>query len=220
MVREPTRSPAANGYNGAVRKTAFTLLLFAFGPCVSGPDVPNLHSPGRTIVCLGDSITSGYGAAPGPAFPEILKSKLGTEVINQGVPGDTAENGLARVDEALASDPWLVVVELGGNDILNRVPPERTEAALRSILQRLLAANVVPMLVEVEVPFAGRYAEIYGRLADEYNVPLVDDALGEILLDPALKSDPIHPNAQGQVVLAEAIEDEIEPLIEVRKEAR
>ena len=202
-----------------VRKTAFTLLLFAFGPCVSGPDVPNLRSPGRTIVCLGDSITSGYGA-PGAAFPEILASKLGTEVINQGVEGDTAENGLDRVDEALAADPWLVVVELGGNDILNRVPPERTEAALRSILQRLLAANVVPMLVEVEVPFAGRYAEIYEKLADEYNVPVVDDALGEILLNPSLKSDPIHPNAQGQVVLAEAIADEIEPLIEARREAR
>jgi acyl-CoA thioesterase-1 len=203
-----------------VRKTAFTLLLFAFGPCVNGPDVPNLHSPGHTIVCLGDSIASGYGAGPGQAFPELLASKLDTKVINQGVPGDTAENGLDRVDAALAADPWLVVVELGGNDILNRVPPERTEAALRSILQRLLAANVVPMLVEVEVPFAGRYAEIYEKLADEYNVPVVDDALGDILLDPSLKSDQIHPNAQGQVVLADAIADEIEPLIEARKEAR
>lgn len=202
-----------------MKKTAFFLLLCSFGAC-GGPDVPNLHSPGRTIVVLGDSIASGHGAGPGEAFPELLAAQLDTEVINQGVPGDTAENGLDRVDAALAAEPWLVIVELGGNDILNRVPPERTEAALRSILQRLLAANVVPMLVEVEVPFAGRYAEIYGKLADEFNVPVVDDALGDILLDPALKSDPIHPNAQGQVVLAEAVADEIEPLIEARKEAR
>ncbi len=205
--------------NAPVRKTVFILLLCSFGAC-GGPDVPNLRSPGRTIVVLGDSIASGYGASPGAAFPEILAAKLGAEVINQGVPGDTAEDGLARVDAALAADPWLVVVELGGNDILNRVPPERTEAALRSILQRLLAANVVPMLVEVEIPFAGRYAEIYTKLADEHNVPVVDDALGDILLDPSLKSDPIHPNAQGQVVLAEAIADEIEPLIKARREAR
>lgn len=197
-------------------------MLFAFGPC-GGPDVPDVphwDSPGRTIVCLGDSITSGFGAAPGPAYPEILASRLGVEVINQGMPGDTAEQGLARVDAVLAADPWLVVVELGGNDILNRVPPERTEAALRALLERLLAARVAPMLVEIEVPFGGRYAEIFLRLGEEYGVPVVDDALGEILLDPSLKSDPIHPNAQGQVVLAEAIADEIEPLIEARRELR
>ena len=203
-----------------VRKTTFTLLLFAFGALGCGPDVPNLRSPGSTIVVLGDSIASGQGSGAGEAFPDLLAAKLGTEVINHGVPGDTAEDGLARIDDALAADPWLVVVELGGNDILRRIPPERTEAALRSILQRLLAANVVPMLVEVEVPFAGRYAEIYGKLADEFDVPLVDDTLGDILVDPALKSDPIHPNAQGQVVLAEAVADEIEPLIEARREAR
>lgn len=195
-----------------------SLACAACGLDVSGSDVPNLDSPGRTIVCLGDSITSGLGAPSGSAYPYLLASRLGVEVVNEGVRGDTAEEGLARVDDALDADPWLVIVELGGNDILQRVPPERTEAALRAILDRLIAARVVPMLVEVDAPFAGQYAEIYERLGDEYDVPVVEDVLGEILRDPALKSDSIHPNAQGHRELAEAVAEAVEPLLEARRD--
>jgi acyl-CoA thioesterase-1 len=182
-------------------------------------DVPNLDSPGRTIVCLGDSITAGVGSGPGEAYPELLAARLGTEVVNAGVSGETAAEGLARVDQVLAEDPWLVIVELGGNDLLRRVPPEQTEQSLRAILDRLVAARVVPVLVELDAPFGGRYLEIYERLGDEYHVPVVEDAVGEILRDRALKSDTIHPNAQGQKVLAEAIAEEIEPLIKARRKA-
>jgi lysophospholipase L1-like esterase len=203
-----------------VRRAAFFLPLLALLACGGPPpdEVPNLDSPGKTIVCLGDSITSGVGAEPGQPYPALLAARLGTQVINEGVAGDTAEQGLARVDKALADDPWLVIVELGGNDILNRIPPERTEAALRQIVQRLLAAKVAVVLVELEVPFAGRYAEIYSRLGDEFNIPVLDDTLGDILTDAALKADPIHPNARGHEVLAAALADEIEPIIKERRE--
>ena len=197
-------------------RRAIPLLLFL----ACGSDVPNLDSPGRTIVCLGDSITSGVGAASGEAYPELLAARLGTEVINAGISGDTTAGGLARVDEVLAEDPWLVIVELGGNDILRRVPPEETEQSLRGILDRLLAARVVPVLVEVDAPFGGRYREIYERLGDEYDVPVVEETLGEILRDRSLKSDEIHPNARGQQVLAAAIAEEIEPLIKARRKVR
>lgn len=191
-----------------------TLLVVSCGPDLD--EIPNLDSPGTTIVCLGDSITSGVGAAPGQPFPVLLAEKIGTEVINAGVPGDTAEGGLARVDEVLAHDPWMVIVELGGNDILNQVPPERTEAALRQILDRLLAARVVPVLVEIEVPFAGRYSDLFERLDADYDIPVVEETLGEILVEPALKADPIHPNAQGHVKLAEAVAEVVEPIVEAR----
>ncbi len=190
-------------------------LLFLLVAC--GPDVPNLDSPGKTIVVLGDSIASGVGSGPGEAYPDLLAARLGTEeVVNAGVSGNTAADGLARIDEVLAEDPWLVIVELGGNDFLHRVPPEQTEQTLRQILDRLIAARVVPVLVELDVPFGGRYLEIYDRLGDEYQVPVVEDTLGEVLRDPSLKSDTIHPNAAGQKVLAEAVLEEIEPLIKAR----
>jgi lysophospholipase L1-like esterase len=201
-----------------VRRIALTLLLLFLAGC--GPKAPNLDSPGRTIVCFGDSITAGVGAEPGPPYPELLARRLGTPVLNAGVSGDTAEEGLARIDDVLAADPWLVIVELGGNDFLRQVPPERTQAALRSILRRLLAARVVPVLVELKVPFGARYGEIYGRLASEMKIPLVEGALHDILLDPALKSDQIHPNAQGYERLAAAVADEVEPLLKARRRRR
>jgi acyl-CoA hydrolase len=200
--------------------SSWALLLAVLPGLLAGgcrPDAPNLDSRGKTIVCLGDSITSGVGAAPGQPYPERLAARLGLPVINAGVPGDTAEDGLARVADALAQDPWLVIVELGGNDVLRRVPPERTEAALRQVLERLLAARVVPVLVELRVPFAARYGAIYEKLSDEYDVPLVEDALHDILLDPALKSDPIHPNGDGYERLAEAVADEVGPLLRERR---
>jgi acyl-CoA thioesterase-1 len=196
-----------------MRKAA-PLLLLLLASC--GPDVPNLDSPGKAIVVLGDSIASGAGSGPGEAYPELLAARLGTEVVNAGVSGSTTADGLARIDEVLAENPWLVIVELGGNDFLRRVPPEQMEQRMRQILDRLIAARVVPVLVELDVPFGGRYLEIYDRLGDEYQVPVVEEVLGEVLRDPSLKSDTIHPNAAGQKVLAEAIAEEIEPLIEAR----
>jgi lysophospholipase L1-like esterase len=185
-----------------------------------GPSVPNLDSPGSTIVCLGDSITAGVGTSPGHAYPDLLTQSLGVEIQNAGVSGDTSEDGLARLDDVLARDPWLVIVELGGNDILRQVGPERTEAALRGILDRLIAARVAPVLVAIEVPFRDQYAAIYGRLADEYKVPVVDEVLGDILMDPALKADTIHPNDAGHQVLAEAIADTLEPILKARAKIR
>jgi len=180
-------------------------------------DVPNLDSPGKTIVCLGDSITAGVGSGPGEAWPELLAARWGTEVINAGVSGDTSAQGLARLDDVLAEDPWMVIVELGGNDILRQVPPEQTERSLRQILDRLLSSRVVPVLVAVDAPLGASYKEIYGRLGDEYHVPVVDDAIGKVLRDRDLKSDTVHPNAAGQKVIAGEIADEIEPILKARQ---
>jgi acyl-CoA thioesterase-1 len=180
-------------------------------------DIPNLDSPGKTIVCLGDSITAGVGSNPGEAYPELLAARLGTEVINAGVSGDTAAQGLARVDDVLAEDPWMVIVELGGNDILRQVPPEQTERSLRQILDRLLSSRVVPVLVAMDAPLGASYKEIYGRLGDEYHVPVVDDAIGKVLRNRALKSDTVHPNAEGQKVIAGEIADAIEPILQERQ---
>ena len=165
-------------------------------------------------------VAAGTGVGAGEAFPELLAARLKTEVINDGIAGNTTADGLAQLDQVLAQDPWLVVVELGGNDILRQVPPERAEQNLRTILDRLLAARVLPVLIEVDAPFAGRYNAMYDRLADDYHIPIVDDVLGEILRSPSLKSDQIHPNAKGQRELADAVAKEIEPLIKARSRGR
>lgn len=177
---------------------------------------PNLDSRGTTIVCLGDSITAGVGADGAPTYPDLLAQRLDADVVNAGYPGATAADLLARLPEALAHDPWLVIVEAGGNDMLRRVPVGETEAAVRGLVQGVLAAGAVPMLVEIHAPFGG-LGDLFVRLGDEYDVPVVEDVLPEILLDRRLKSDEIHPNAAGYERLAAAIADEVEPLLEARQ---
>src|SRR5579863_5925543 len=139
--------------------------------------IPNLDSPGTSMVCFGDSIAAGVGASPGQGFCDVLAEHLGLPLATEAVPGDTAGQGLGRLDQVFARQPWLVIVELGGNDILQQVPLETTEADLRTILDRLLAGRVVPVLVAVEGPFGGAHGAMYRRLADHYRIPLVDDAL-------------------------------------------
>jgi lysophospholipase L1-like esterase len=192
---------------------ASLLLLYACG----GSKVPHLDSPGTTIVCFGDSITYGIGAQEAESYPQRLAERLGVNLVNLGVPGDTTADGLARLDEVLAADPWLVIVEFGGNDILGRRPLAETEASLRGILDGLLAARIVPVVIEIRNPLDGDpMRELFARLKAEYGVPMVEDTLPRILLRPGLKADPIHPNAKGYDKLAEAVAREIKPLLKAR----
>ncbi len=184
-----------------------------------GPAVPNLDSPGRTIVCFGDSLTAGVGRGDGPTYPDRLAGRLGAEVVNAGVPGDTASQALRRIERVLAADPWLVVVELGGNDILRRVPLETTERAFDAILERLLAAGVSALLIEVRGPFGGRYADLFDRLESRHGVPVIRDVLPDLLLDRRYKSDAIHLNGAGYERLAEAVARRVEPLLRRRRAA-
>lgn len=223
----------ARGCRGAFRDAtgpvAAAVILAAFAAlaamaagaagCRRAP--PNLDSPGTAIVCLGDSITAGAGATDGHGYPEVLAARLGVEVINDGVPGDTAAGGLARLPQVLAQDPWLVIVELGGNDILRQVPVESTEQALDGIVRQLLAARVLPVLVAVEGPFGGgSHGEIYPRLGKRYRVPVVRDVLRQILFDPSLKADEVHPNDLGHARLAEAVAATVEPLLRQHRRLR
>ncbi len=208
-------------YNAAVRRAPRSALLLCslalLAACRDLP--PNIDSRGTTIVCLGDSITAGVGAGEAPNYPDGLAERLAADVVNAGVPGDTAEAALARLPEALAQDPWLVIVEVGGNDILRGVPRERTEAAVRGLVEGVLEAGAVPMLVEIRAPFGG-LGDLFDRVADDYDVPLVEEVLADILFDSALKSDEIHPNAAGYAKLAEAVAAEIEPLLAARRQRR
>lgn len=189
------------------------MLLFV----ACAPEVPNLHNPGRTIVCLGDSITAGVGAGPGESFPDLLAARFGVDVVNAGVPGDTAAQGLARLEGALAEEPWLVVIQLAGNDLLRGVPAAKTEEALETLVSTVLERGAVPLLVELDAPFGEPYRAIFDRIAERHpGVPVVRGALGEVLRTPSRKSDPIHPNAAGYSDLARAIGDEIEPLLTAR----
>src|SRR5580698_2010596 len=101
-----------------------------------------LAARGQVVTILGDSITAGYGLPQADALPVQLHAaleKLGAPNIvrGAGVSGDTTADGASRMDFSIRPDTAVVVVALGGNDILQGVDAKITRANLDRILTRL-----------------------------------------------------------------------------------
>ena len=164
---------------------------------------------GSTILALGDSLTAGYGADATAAYPAVLAGFTGWQVINGGVSGNTSAQALARLPALMRRQPQLVLVSIGGNDFLRKVPEADTRSNIRQIVQQIKAAGVPAVLVAVPYfttgALFGRLSEhpMYEELAAELNVPIFKGAWAEVLGDKKLKSDQIHANAQGYRVFAE-----------------
>lgn len=184
--------------------------------------VANLASRGTAVIAFGDSLTSGVGAGDGEDYPARLAQRAGVEIINAGVSGDTTEGALARIDtDVMAHDPRIVIVGLGGNDFLRRVPIATTEANLRTIVKRIQADGAMVVLLGFRFPSLGpSYEAMYERVADDEKCLLIPDLMDGILSDPKMKSDEIHPNASGYDLMAERVAGPLRKLIERANDAR
>lgn len=165
-----------------------------------------------TLLCLGDSLTFGMGAASSAAYPQVLEQLIGHVVQNAGINGDTAEGALARLPALLqANTPGLVLVSIGGNDFLRRLPAERTRAALTSIVQTAAASAQVVLIAQPEPALmalatgALKDHEVYAEVASTTGVPLFAGGWAHVLSRPELRSDQIHANAEGYKLFAERL---------------
>lgn len=187
----------------------FSLFLAA---CGSGPKLATLPA-GSSVLAFGDSVTFGTGAAPGEDYPRQLAALTGWTVHNGGIPGETADAAKARIRAAIEETrPTLVIVEIGGNDFLRRRPASAVKEDIRAILKAVQESGAQAVLVAVPElgllsAVSGRLsdADLYAELAKEERVPLVESVFSGILSDPALRSDAVHPNANGYRKLAEGI---------------
>lgn len=191
------------------------LALVLAAPLIGCRKVPT-HTgipEGATVLAFGDSITYGTGAARNEDWPTLLAVKTGWNIINAGVPGDTAQAGRMRIGPLLAEHrPALVVVGLGGNDFLRRRPPDRVKEDLRDILRQVKASGVPTVMLAVPAPsllaaVASHLSDapLYKALSVEEDVLLVEGVIASVLSDNALKADAIHPNAQGYRRMADDI---------------
>ena len=161
------------------------------------------------IVCFGDSLTRGAGAEPEQSYPAVLGGLLGREVLNRGRDGETSEDALERVDaDVLESAPSVVIITLGGNDMLRRLPIDVTVTSLRKIFERILAAHAMVVYLAIHPPFVSdeRMDEVED-LCRELGVFYVGSAMGGMWGDRKLMSDQIHPNAAGYRLIAERVRD-------------
>jgi acyl-CoA thioesterase I len=177
------------------------------------------------LVTLGDSLTAGLGLAPGKAFPDRLEAALrakgwDVKVINAGVSGDTAADGLARYEWAVPPDADALIIELGANDMLRGLKPEATKATLAAILDKARAAHLPTLLAGMRAApnlgpeYAGQFSAIYPALAKAYDVPLYPFFLDGVAGDPKLNQpDGLHPTADGVEVIVQKILPSVEALM-------
>jgi acyl-CoA thioesterase-1 len=170
---------------------------------------------GQTIVAFGDSLVEGRGATPGHDFVSVLSQRLGVPIINAGRSGDTAGAALSRLDQAvLARNPRVVIVLLGGNDYLRRVPREETFGYLATIVERIRQRGAAVLLVGVTVGIlSDPYGEAYDALARRTSAGLVPDILDGIIGHADRMSDAIHPNDQGHQMIADRLEPALRDLV-------
>jgi lysophospholipase L1-like esterase len=161
------------------------------------------------VLALGDSLTFGTGAAATQSYPAALERLIGRKVVSAGVPGEVSASGLARLPAVLDHvQPQLLILCHGGNDLLRQLDTGALARNLRAMV-RLARDRGIPVVL-IAVPKPGLFPSahpIYAEIAAELGVPIEQDALAQILTDNQLKSDPIHPNAQGYARLAERIAD-------------
>ena len=169
------------------------------------------------IVALGDSLTAGLGLADKDSFVPRLQAALAAKgiaavIANAGVSGDTASDGLARLDWSVPDGTQAVIVELGANDMLRGIKPEVTRAALDQIVGRLTARHIAVMLCGMRAApnlgsdYAAAFEHIYPELAAKYHTLLypffLDGVAGDLKL---VQADGMHPNAAGVGVIVARI---------------
>jgi acyl-CoA thioesterase-1 len=188
---------------------AAVALLF----CLSGS--VNAETKPLRILAFGASIVAGYGLNGQDALPAQLEKALRARgidatVINSGVSGETSAGGLARLDWALADDPDLVIVDLGGNDALRGLDPKTTEVNLDAIVTRLQQEKRGVLIAGMLAPpnlgadYAAAFNAVFRTVAERHGVVLYPFILDGVVMDPKLnQEDGIHPNAAGVKVIVE-----------------
>jgi len=181
-------------------------LAVLLAACERAPTLPKLN-PHDVIVAFGDSLTHGTGASDDTAYPAVLASLTGRTVINAGVPGDTTTAGLERLPVVLDKyKPRLVLLCLGGNDMLRKQPAAATENNLRLLVKTIRSSGAEVVLIGVPEPkLFGGAPDFYARVARDMRLPLEDDVFDAVLKDNRLKADPIHANAEGYRMVAERL---------------
>jgi len=178
-----------------------------------------------TIVCFGDSITAGRGAPAGHSYPDYLQKLLDSRgyhyrVLNMGISGDTTKDAVSRLPNVLAAHPDLVVVELGGNDMLRGLPITATRANLDRVISTLQRAHIKVALAGITLPpnygadYIHAIQQTYADAAKKFRVPLLPFIYDHVYDVPgAIQADGIHATAKGNALVAKNVFALIQPML-------
>jgi acyl-CoA thioesterase I len=188
---------------------------------------PQIKSDKPKIVAFGDSLTAGFGLLEKESYPYLLQEKLKAdgfdyEVVNAGVSGDTSIGGLERIDWVLEMDNvQILILELGANDLLRRMPVANMKRNLARIIEKAQAKKIRVLLCGMLAPpnvgaqYQRDYQLVFPDLASEYKVEFLPFLLETVALNKDLnQADGIHPNAEGEKIMTENIYKALKPMLD------
>ncbi|RKD85656.1 arylesterase [Kushneria marisflavi] len=182
----------------------------------------------ETLLVVGDSLSAARGIDRDEGWVNLLRQRLDAEapgqhrVVNASISGDTTAAGLERLPDALGTyHPDIVLLELGGNDGLQGLPPQRMQDNLAQMIEKSQASGARVVLLGILIPpnygktYTRAFANVFPTLASRYDVPLVPFILDGVALNADLmQDDRIHPNAKGQPIMLDNIWPTVASMLE------
>ena len=195
-------------------------------PSTSVDQPANTDAQKRAIVVLGDSISASYGIQREQGWVHLLDTALAQReeswfAVNASVSGETTGGGYARLAGVLAEhNPEIVIIELGGNDGLRGYPVEKIRENLRGMVDLVNESGATPIIVAMRIPpnYGPRYTRafdtVFSEVATEKGTAYVPFLLEEVALaENMMQEDGIHPTAEAQPLLLDAVWEELLPLL-------
>ncbi len=183
--------------------------------------ITNYPPKAGKVLAFGDSLVVGVGNTnEAGGFVGILSRRLETTITSRGVSGDTTTQGLLRIEQdVLAEQPAIVIILLGGNDYLKRIPMADTFVNLRKIIARVQDSGATVLLLGVRGGLIkDRFDSEFAKLADESGVIFVPNVLDGVIGNATLMSDQVHPNDAGYMKIADKIAPSLLGLIEAQRQ--
>ena len=179
------------------------------------------------ILAFGDSLTAAYGVQPSAGYPARLQKKLDEQgykyhVVSMGISGDTTSGGLARMRDALAEKPAIVILELGANDGLRGLAVERTQMNLERMIIDFQKGGAKVVLAGMTLPrnygdaYVKSFENVFKDLAKQHNTVLIPFFLEGVAGNPKYTiEDLIHPNAEGYVLVTDIVMKALKPILKM-----
>lgn len=192
----------------------FIIAVICFYYFLYKAPIKNNPSNGTDIIAFGDSLIEGVGSTKGNDMVSLLSLKIGKPIINLGHSGDTTRDGVSRINELDNYNPKVVILLLGGNDYLKKLPIEETRKNLSYLIENIESRGAIVLLLGVrggviDDPFKKEF----NSLSKTYNTAYVSDVLSGLIGNMKYMSDAVHPNDIGYSMITERIYPILKELI-------
>jgi len=215
--------------HGKQRRTALEIgalwLAVAVAGLATAAPADDAKAP-VTVLCLGDSLTEGYGLAADQAYPAVLEKRLHAEgysrvrVVNAGISGSTSASAVRRLEWQMRAKPDVLILELGANDGLRGVPVDETRKNLAAAIALAQQNDTHVLLAGMKMPpnygpeYTREFARIFAELGEEPGVTLIPFFLEGVAGVPRLnQTDGIHPTAEGYRIVVDNLLPQLLPLL-------